>query len=210
MRRFLFPALLLTLLSFGAGPIAPGLSAAEEKAAPAVGKSAPTFTLSDVEKKKRTLAEFKGRRVALFFFCGCSWCADIAREWAALQRNGALAEQRGGKGRYAPEPPATVIVYSELNAATCRELSRIYGLDLARTVLLPDLEMRVTQSLYRAEPCPRVFVLDAKGVLRYTNDHSDDTPRKAPALAIVSRALEALRASAPSPKKKSPRDARRR
>ena len=46
-----------------------------------------------------------------------------------------------------------------------------------------------------------MFVVDEKGVLRYTNDHADDAPRKAPAIAIVSRALAALRPAAP---KKAP------
>lgn len=183
---------------FSALPMAIGiglvLSASPASAqGPAVGKPAPPFALADVNEKQRSLSEFRGRRVALFFFCGCSWCEDVAREWAALQRGGALAEKEKGKGAPAP---ATLIVYSELDAPVARELSSLYGLDPAQSVSLPDPAMAATK-VYRADPCPRVFVLDGKGVLRYTNDRADDAPRKAPALVITSRALEALRAAAP-------------
>lgn len=161
-------------------------------AAPVVGKPAPAFTLADVDGKPRRLAEFRGRPVALFFFCGCEWCGDVAKEWAALQRSGAL-----------PKPAATVVVYAEMDAPVAREVATIYGLDRSRTVLLPDPERTATVPLYQAEPCPRVFVLDGGGVLRYTNDHADDAPRKAPALAITSRTLQALRAATPAVKPKA-------
>ncbi len=182
--------------------------AAADEPAPTVGRPVPSFTLPDVDGKKRPLSEFRGRRVALFFFCGCSWCADIGKEWASLQRGGALAEngttqQNGPEGRVskqaaAKDAPVTLVVYSELSAESSRTLASYCGLDLAQTVLLPDPAMEVTQGIYKADPCPRVFIVDAAGNLRYTNNSKDDAPRKAPALVIVSRAVDALRSSAPA------------
>lgn len=167
-----------------------------EDAPPAVGKPAPAFSLRDVNQKARSLAEFKGRRVALLFFCGCSWCIDVAREWGSLQRSGALAEAnpaRNAAGR-AAAPPITVIVGSTLDADGCRGFATRTELDLTQTVLLPDPDGTVVEA-YHADPCPRVFVIGPDGVVRYINNGKDDAPRKAPALAIVSRALDALRAA---------------
>src|SRR5262245_40132676 len=94
----------VTVLTFLATGLLPLTALRADRPAPGVGSIAPAFTLADVEGKKRSLAEFHGRRVALFFFCGCSWCAAVAKEWGPLQRGGAL-EEKGVK------PPVTVIVY---------------------------------------------------------------------------------------------------
>jgi peroxiredoxin len=179
------------------------LPTAADDPAPTVQKPAPAFTLTDVDEKKRSLAEFRGRRVALFFFCGCSWCADIGKEWAQLQRSDALPKPGSSE-----KSPITLVVNSGLNAAVTRTLAANYELDLTQTVLLPDPEMQVTKSVYRVDPCPRAFIIDGKGILRYTNNSEEDAPRKVPALAIVSRALDALRASEPAksgPEKAPPR-----
>jgi hypothetical protein len=90
-------------------------------------------------------------------------------------------------------PPVTVIVYSEMSAESAKTLAASCGLDPAQTVLLVDEDRHVTADVYHAEPCPRAFVLDAAGVVRYTNNSTLDAPRKAPAAAIVARTLDALR-----------------
>ena len=151
-----------------------------------VGRPVPVFTLPDTEGKPQPLTRFRGRSTALFFFCGCRWCAECARAWAQFQRGGAL-----------PPASTTVVVYS-LNRNESRRLAREYGLVSAQTTVLADPDLRVTEGLYHAALCPRVFALDTGGILRFTNDHRDDAPQKAPALAIVSRALEALRRTAPA------------
>jgi cytochrome c biogenesis protein CcmG, thiol:disulfide interchange protein DsbE len=176
----------LTVVAFVAACLLLMPAVGADRPAPAVGHAAPAFTRADVEVKKRSLAEFRGRRVALFFFCGCSWCAEVARAWGPLQRSGAL-EEKGGKA------PITVVVY-EGDAEPLRALAASAGLDPAQTALLPDPE-RTVASTYHAEPCPRVFVLDSKGVIRYTNRGKDDAPRNVPAIAIVSKTVDALRAA---------------
>jgi ferredoxin len=89
--------------------------------------------------------------------------------------------------------PVTLIVYSG-NVAEAKAFATTEGLDPHQTVLLPDPELKVTDDIYHLDICPRVFVLDESGNVRYTNNHSDDAARVAPALAIVSRALSAVRA----------------
>jgi len=92
--------------------------------------------------------------------------------------------------------PITLVVNSGMDAAATRALTAAYGLDPKQTVLLPEPDMKVTETLYQADPCPRVFFLDGGVIVRYTNDGAEDGPRKGPALIIVSRALNALRTAA--------------
>lgn len=90
-------------------------------------------------------------------------------------------------------------------AEEARALAENNHLDLKQTVVLADTQRKVTDSLYKAEICPRAFVLDAKGVVRYTNNHKDDAPRQAPGMAICMRAIDTVRtyaeeaAKAPKP-----------
>lgn len=172
------------------------LSTAEGQKAPVVKKPAPVFTLTDAQGHKRSLADFRGHPVALFFFCGCKWCHECADAWGQLQRGDALAVPASGGKSSVKDMPRTVVVFQG-DAESVRAFATQTGLDTAQTVLLPDPNIEVTMR-YQALPCPRVYVLDKQGILRYTNNHADDAPQKAPALAIVSRAVEALRAGASS------------
>lgn len=164
---------------------------------PAAGDAVPPFTLADTDGKPRTLGALQreerkpgepGRPLALFVFCGCSWCASVAREWAALQQGGAL-----------PEATRTVIVYQG-DAAEVKGLRERAGLDPKTTLLLPDPKFAVSSDLLHADPCPRVFVLDGAGVVRFVNDRPENAPRNTPAAQIAAEAAVALqRASASSP-----------
>lgn len=152
----------------------------------------PPFTLTDTRGRPRRLTDFRGRPVAVFFFCGCPWCQSCAETWGRLQRGGALTPPAGVSPHAPVMPPITLMVFSGGTPAAQAFASRA-GLDPSQTVLLPDPNLRVTAASH-ADPCPRVFVLNSQGRLRYTNDHKDDAARQAPALAIASRALDALRA----------------
>lgn len=164
----------------------------------AILQPAPDFRLQDADGKPQRLAQYRGRPVTLFFFCGCEWCARCAKMWGQFQRSGVLqsaaSSPRSVSG--ASADPATLIVFSG-DGAAARAFALAQGMDLAQTVLLPDTTMQVTQTLYNAEPCPRVFVVDPQGLLRYTNDHPDDAARKDSEAIIVSRALDALRSHRP-------------
>jgi alkyl hydroperoxide reductase subunit AhpC len=77
------------------------------------------------------------------------------------------------------------------------EFAHQTNLDLSTTTLLSDPEDHVPDDLYNAPTCPRVFVLDPNGIIRYTNNHADDAPRLVPGMAIALKALTAMRAAAP-------------
>ncbi len=164
------------------GPAA-RLADAAAGAALTAGQPAPDFALADIAGQERSVAGFRGHPAVLFFFCGCPWCADCARQWARAVQAGTVL----------PKVPALVVFSGD--AAAAHRFSRANGLNSRRTVLLPDPTLAVTERRYRLNTCPRVFVLDAEGTIRYTNDHSADTARVAPAAVIISRATAALAAA---------------
>ncbi len=163
-------------------PAAPPVAATPAVlATPTAGQPAPTFALRDAQGKPFSLAATQGRPVALFFFCGCPWCADLARSWGRLQRDKRL-----------PARVETVVVFAG-DKAQASAFARASGLDLAHTRVLPDPDSGLTEEVYRLAACPRAFALDARGTVRYTNDHADDQARQAPAATLAARTLAALR-----------------
>lgn len=156
------------------------------------GSIAPIFTLNSTKGIPIQLRSLRGRPVALFFFCGCTWCHGVARIWGNFQRTGFL--DRGFRG----DGPRTVIVFSGYPDAATSFLHET-GLDAKQTILLCDPTMSVTEDKYHASPCPRVFVVNAAGRVTYTNDHGADRARSASATAIALRAIGALRALRPKP-----------
>lgn len=150
-------------------------------AAPRVGRIALAFTRPDTAGRPFVLTAHRGRPLAVFFFCGCPWCADLARSWGRLQRAARL-----------PVRTETVVVFAGDKAAASAFAAK-NGLDLAQTRLLPDPNSSLTENVYRLAACPRAFALDARGTVRYTNDHADDQARQAPAATLAARTLAALR-----------------
>ena len=186
--RSSFLATLLMLMAC----LSPVMAAKTVAAAPqtAAAPSVPNFTLTDTHGKPCRLSQFQGHPTALFFFCGCPWCRQCAETWAKFQRGEVLPV----------DAPQTLVVFSG-NAADADRFAAETGLDPAQTTLLPDPDLRVTTA-FQADPCPRIFVLNRAGTLAYTNSHADDAPRRASALVIASRTLDALRGAAvqtPSP-----------
>jgi len=149
--------------------------------APQVGQPAPAFALTDAQGKPFSLAATRGHAITLFFFCGCPWCAAVARAWGQVQR-----------GAHLPASARTLIVFAGTGAAA-KAFAAQNGLNLKQTTLLPDPDSHVTEGVYRLNSCPRAFALDPVGLVRYTNDHADDQPRRAPAKTIVLRTSLALR-----------------
>lgn len=190
----------------------------------AVGAPAPAFRLPDDSGRARTLEEWRGHPVALFFFCGCARCAEAAAAWAGLnpppkvdgadRANGAKSADAGkakqgpsagrGKNGGTTAPAATapvtvpviVIVFAG-SAAEAKALAATAGLSGtggANVVLLPDPDLRVSDGLYHAEPCPRALVLDRRGAIRFSTLGRDENPQETPGTLLAARAHAALRA----------------
>lgn len=195
------------------------------------GQVAPAFTLVDAQKgKPAALTSWRGHPVTLFFFCGCSECLAVAKGWAQLQRNGTLTRKGLGTGAVppsaksqkgaavpVPEVPVTMIVYSG-DASGAKSLATRAGLDMesGKTIVLIDPALRVTDSLYHVESCPRAFVLNSSGAIQFTNNSADNSAettgqgRKAeeaevnePAESLVARTQESLLRCLNQPKSQS-------
>ncbi|MBC7805025.1 MAG: redoxin domain-containing protein [Akkermansiaceae bacterium] len=183
-------ALLLLVVSRPAMPQEPKISPSP---LPTVGTIAPDFTLPDANTgKKRSPREFSQakRPVALFFFCGCRACQTVAQEWAKYQSGNAL-----------PGNAATMIVYSTTDRDEAKSRIAASGLDPKRTAVLCDTEaLTVTERLYHAEPCPRIFVIDRLGKIAHASvkvDATEPEPSESVAAFLAASALDALRGSAP-------------
>jgi hypothetical protein len=165
---------------------------------PRASKSAPVkkppvaraFALTDLDGKRHTLADFKGRPVALFFFCGCEPCHKVADAWGQVQASGSLRSADA-----AVPDPATALVFLG-NADAARAFLDQVRLDRKQTAVLPDGDLSVARS-YNALACPRTFVVDTKGAVTYTNNQKDDSPQKGSAIVIASKTLAALRTLTP-------------
>ncbi len=166
-----------------------GLSGHVASAAPAhlafgqatvtAGKIAPAFQAKDLARKTASVKTLYKKPAVLFFFCGCEHCHEVARKWSQFGSSGALDAAK----------PLTWIVFAD-GPEGAKAFRAETG--LPETVrMFPDANMKVADQ-YKAQICPRAFVLDAKGTIRYTNDHADDQPQKAPADVIVSRTVESL------------------
>ncbi len=194
MLPFLLFAVALTLLrpdscrahdTSHAKPHAVKASSVESRPAP--GFAAPAFRLPDVEGKTHALADYRGQAVVLYSFCGCGWCHKCALAWGKIQRSGALAQTGAQQG----QTPLTLVLFHG-DAEETREFATDTQLDLKHTVLLPDVDEKVSQ-LYQAVLCPRVFVVDSQGIIRYTNNEKGKDSYKIPAPLIVARTVDALR-----------------
>jgi len=153
-------------------------------AVPVVGRAAPPLASADADGKKRSLAELRGRPVALFFFCGCQACQECAPLWAQVQRSDFMRAENSQAA------PVTVVAYLG-DVDQTRAFAATHGLDPKRTVLLPDPRNRLALA-YRSSPCPRAWIIDVGGVIRYTNNKADEKPHVAPAGTIMGRAQDAL------------------
>jgi hypothetical protein len=200
-RRMITAAVAVAIVSLGAAahsvPASTPAGKGSVKAKASVALvPAPNFTLTDADGVKRSLTDYRGRPVALYFFCGCDWCHDVAGKWSMMQRAGALSTAADDKNG-----PVTLVVFQG-DADAVKTFARETALDLDHTVLMTDPDVSVTVDKYHAEPCPRVFVLDTAGNVVYTNNHKDDEARVAKGIVIASRALDAIRkVGAAAPKK---------
>jgi len=157
------------------------------------GQSAPAFSLLDTNHQKHSLTDWRGHPVAVFFYCGCAPCHRCAQTWAdAVQNTLATRQQKS----------MTVVVFSG-EAPEARAFAAQTHLDPARTVILLDSREQ-TAERYGVTACPRVFALDAAGIVRYTNDEPGSDPQETPPALLVSRTLTALMRSPSPPRGKTP------
>jgi len=168
-------------------------AAAAPQTTPAVGDTAPAFTLKCLSGTNHSLAEFKGKIVVL------EWtnpgCPVVQRHYQdglmpaaqkAAQEKGAIwlaiNSTNPGHGNYR-EPADLKTTYTGWNAAYASQL------------MDPD---GATGQAYGAKTTPHIFVIDAQGKIAYNGAIDDDTSgSKADRTNYALAAIDALIAGQP-------------
>lgn len=138
-----------------------------------LGQRAPEFDLLSVgEGRQVRLADLKGRPVILNFFCGCNFCSIVGKEWVKNKdKVGDIPNLAIAINHWTYAPPAV---------RTFRENTGWQG------PVLADMQSRVTTE-FNAVTCPRVFVLDGRGIIRYASAEGASDEKQ-----IIAEALAAL------------------
>jgi peroxiredoxin len=128
-----------------------------------VGKSAPAFTLKDETGKEHSLAQYQGKIVVL------EWtnpgCPFVQRHYKAKTMQNTLKE-------FDPKKVVWLAVDSTYNNTPDKSASwkKEQGVTYA---VLQDPDGKVGKA-YGARTTPHMYIIDEKGVLRYTGAIDDD------------------------------------
>jgi cytochrome c biogenesis protein CcmG/thiol:disulfide interchange protein DsbE len=145
---------------------------------PAVGRPAPDFTLTTPKGQTVQLGYLKDRPVLLCFFCNCGLCRAFAAE---IARAGDLAKK------------AQILVVAS-DAAVAEEEGFRKETGLTGALYFHDAPP-ITALRYDSEECPRCWLIDARGVVRYVN-----AERLMPVAKLVADLRAALAPPAPKAK----------
>jgi peroxiredoxin len=138
-----------------------------------IGDVAPDFTLKDAKGRDVSLSQFRGKRVLLNFYCGCSLCRGVATTWTNMM----------SQPRMRPTVLLAVASFEKDYDQTFRKECGWKGL------LLYDLKPhRVVATKYDSRICPRVWVLDEQGKILFTNPSPIQVP-PGPELELAVRPL---------------------
>jgi peroxiredoxin len=143
-----------------------------------INETAPDFALRDLQDRVRRLSDLRGRVVIVNF-----WSCECPQS----ERTDHLLKELTSEGDTSP-----VL----LSIASNRNESRQAISSMARTRGLPTVLLDPDQQvadLYGAQTTPHVFVIDARGALRYRGAVDDVTFRqRVPSRFYVREALDAL------------------
>ncbi len=115
---------------------------------PVLGRLAPAMSLQDCAGRQHTLAELRGKFSVLTFVCGCPQCRRLIRAWSSL---------------YGHRGDVFLVAVTGLSAADAGDLTKEEGIDFP--VLLDA--SRVVSKRWHSTSCPRCWVIDSVGRLRY-------------------------------------------
>ncbi len=156
--------------------------------APVVGQNAPDFSLVDTDRKSRSLAEFKGKKVILAFY-PAAFTGVCTKEMCTFRDSmGDLANLDAAVLGISVDTPFANKAFAEQHKINFPLLSD-YGRDVisAYNVQFPDLAgLRGYTAAKRA-----IFVLDKEGVIRYA--WISDDPLKEPNYDEVKQAVQHLK-----------------
>ena len=129
------------------------------------GEKAPDFTLPDLEGRKHSLSDFKGKKVIVLIFGGI----ECPRSRFAEPRLGDMAAKYGAKGA------AFVVINSNWNESVEEVAKHVKAAEFPIPVL-KDVRNRVADR-YKIETQPTALVLDGEFRIRYRgmiDDHKNE------------------------------------
>ncbi|MFQ5990124.1 MAG: peroxiredoxin [Candidatus Methylomirabilales bacterium] len=155
--------------------------------APAVGQKAPDFSLVDTDRKPRSLAEFKGKKVILAFY-PAAFTGVCTKEMCTFRDSlGDLANLDAAVLGISVDTPFANKAFAEQYKINFPLLSD-YARDVisAYNIQFPDLAgLKGYTAAKRA-----IFVLDKEGVIRYA--WVSDDPLKEPNYDEVTQAAQQI------------------
>lgn len=119
---------------------------------PDLGKSAPDFTLQNIEGKNVSLSDFKGKTVILNFWA--TWCGPCQYETPFLQ---AIHNERANKG------VVVLTIDIKENPATVKSFAKNKGISFP---ILLDTEAKVAQRYCLPGALPITIFINAEGIIK--------------------------------------------
>ncbi|SKA30465.1 AhpC/TSA family protein [Chitinophaga eiseniae] len=128
-----------------------------------VHEAAPDFTVTDVNGKKVSLADFKGKTIVLDFWA--TWCGPCVASFPAMQM---------AANRYINDPEVKFLfiytwnnVPDLLNDGKKFLASRNYTFDLYLDPRNPDTKQSAAADAFKIDGIPAKFIIDGKGMIRF-------------------------------------------
>lgn len=154
----------------------------------AVGQQAPDFTLVDTERKPRSLAEFKGKKLVLAFY-PAAFTGTCTKEMCTFRDNlGRLGDLNAAILGISVDTPFANKAFADQHKINFPLLS-----DYTRAVVSAyDVQLPNLAGLTGYTAAKRaVFVLDNGGTIRYM--WISDDPTKEPNYEEVNKALQQIK-----------------
>jgi peroxiredoxin len=167
IRRTFLSLLGLSLLLVGAGAAsaAPPTTGPQSEVKAVIGKPAPNFTLKDTAGKSHSLSDFKGKTVVLQWINpDCPYCRRVMAEGVVKQML---------KDLKSLDKDLILLAINSTHYMTPEDTARYLKKNKIDMPGLIDSDGAVGR-LYDARTTPHVFVIDKKGILRYSGAINDD------------------------------------
>jgi peroxiredoxin len=158
-RRALLRTIAFTAVLAGAGLL---LATAPAMAAPTIGQPAPTFTAVDSKGQQHKLADLKGKVVVL------EWtnneCPYVKKHYGAANMQNLQKQAKGAGVVWLSVISSAPGEQGHVTGAKADELTASRNAQPTAVLLDPQGEIG---KAYDARTTPHMYVIDAKGILRY-------------------------------------------
>lgn len=155
------------------------LQSADSESFPAVGKPAPRLELQLSSGSPLEWKPLSRRKTALFFFCSCEACHEVAKLWAQQEQKKQTQQLKSNT------TPQKVIVFAG-DADAVQRFQAETGLSGSHVRYACDPEMKAALR-YDAMPCPRAFTWDTTGKMLWISpENKGEKPALSPIVLLKS------------------------